>query len=383
MAPLSLFKKKENKMKKGVRAIVLCSTAASLPAQPSLFTFLPLNPALKQRFERFIPAQTTAADAEIPLTGRRAQSMSILPSQPSTLAAAADDDDFAAFEQEASQFEAHRSGLLLALEQSATAPPVSKAQDRYIGTNGGLAGNRYPGLGTQSPAKTPAQGKQPMLNRTQPHHPQRCRRVQSAPSVALTHLPPNLLDEMDSWEDDFTLNEWVVPQVREKAQRQQQPRADIEDWDQDFEVEQDEQVEVPVYLEAIQDKFKIDMLQMRQFALHIQDLKVIHENALALEKSLAKHYEDDVSFLKADGEEMMSQIQLLMHLADFQEDASQSNLSQDELAQLSKMIQAPDQAPSETIQFGETVMKQLLDKISPLKRELVGYVSQLRDLMTI
>lgn len=168
--------------------------------------------------------------------------------------------------------EAHRTGLLLSLEQSTAvdrtrcAGTGSEEQTRYAGL--GKDGLRYPGL---------AQPKQlggMMLNRTQPHHPQRSRRIQSAPSVALSNLPASLLDDLDAWEtDDFTLNEWVVPEVRAKALRQQEVVAEVEDWEDDF--DGDEEVEIPVYMQSIQKKFETDMLRMRQFALHIDGTHIL------------------------------------------------------------------------------------------------------------
>lgn len=187
--------------------------------------------------------------------------MVVLPSKPTVT----DDDDFGAFEVEASQMEAHRAGLILSMEQSASKSStslVNEESDRYSALR--QENVRYPGLAHPKTATSR------MLNRTQPHHPLRSRRIQSAPSVALQNLPPNLLNDLDAWDTDgFTLNEWVVPEVREKALRQQQTHEEVEDWDGDFEVEEQD-VEIPIYMQSIQMKFKSDMLHMRQFALHIQ-----------------------------------------------------------------------------------------------------------------
>jgi hypothetical protein len=193
---------------------------------------------------------------EIPegIMNRRAQSMSILPSMKSQCNSSPEDLEFALFEQEAGQFEAHRQGLLLAKEQAII------SRDTITESSA----NRYPGLGVHAPVKPYTN-----LERTQPRHPVRSRRVQSAPSIALTQLSSKLLDDLDQWEDDFTLNEWVVPKVREKAERQQQPVQHIEEWDADFD-DENEPVEIPLHVQEIQEKFKVDMLHMRKFALHIQ-----------------------------------------------------------------------------------------------------------------
>ena len=215
------------------------------------------------------------------LPARRAQSMSVLPAR-NPLSPADENDDFAEFEAEASQFEAHRAGLLLQLEQSASSASlpsvrtINSRHGRYADLNpNGQEQSRYPGLSSHAPSKhVPNQ----MFHRTQPHHPQRARRIQSAPSVALNHLSPKLLDDLDAWDtDDFTLNEWVVPEVREKAIRQQQAKPEVEDWDDDFEVDDQDGLEIPNYMQSIQTKFKHDMLHMRQFALHIQGKILIVE----------------------------------------------------------------------------------------------------------
>ena len=264
------------------------SGVASLPALPSYFSFLPISKELKKRFTVDKPV----SNPNPALPARRAQSMSVLPARnPLSSSSSPDDDDFAEFEAEAAQFEAHRAGLILQMEQSASSASLpstiasntssTSRHGRYADLNihnqqhekgaSSSSNSRYPGLASHASKNLPNQ----MFNRTQPHHSAgRARRIQSAPSVALNHLPPKLLDDLDAWDtDDFTLNEWVVPEVREKAIRQQQAKPEVEDWDDDFEVDDDqEDLEVPNYMQSIQDKFKHDMLHMRQFALHIQGI---------------------------------------------------------------------------------------------------------------
>jgi hypothetical protein len=105
------------------------------------------------------------------------------------------------------------------------------------------------------------------------------------------------------------------------------------------------------------------------------------ENALELEKSLSKHYSEDVELLKADGNEMKEQIQVLMTLADYSEnDPSNSNVSRQDVDRLMSMMGVSEEGDVK-LEFGEKAMKQLLFKISPLKRELIGYVAQLKDLL--
>ena len=377
------------------------SGAATLVGFPSFFSLLPLSPELKRKFKI---SNNDKLEKYPVLPARRAQSMSVLPTASSTIGTAGDDidQDFADFEAEASQIEAHRAGLLLALEQSSDSvsmPVVAHhpVGNRYAGLNGHGKETRYPGLASHSSKQISSNAAPNQLyNRTQPHHPQRSRRVMSAPSVALTQLPPKLLDDLDAWDtDDFTLNEWVVPEVKEKAIRQQQCQIDVEDWDNDFEVGEQENLEVPSYMTSIQDKFKTDMLHMRQFALHIEgkqrkrfltllDLKVIQKNALALEESLGKHYEEDVEMLRISSQELFPKIQLLIQLAEFQEDKETPELSKEDLLRLNQMISENVHCSEpENVEFGDQIMTQLLSKISPLKRELVDYVGQLKDLMSI
>jgi hypothetical protein len=165
-----------------------------------------------------------------------------------------EEDGFADFERECAEFEAHRGGLILSMEQNEA---VEFLQTNPLPTVIASIPKRYEGLGHRG-----------MPSRTQARHPQKPRRIQSAPCVALSLLPPSLLDEMDQWEDDFTLNEWVVPEIRQEAEKV--PEKIIEAWDEDF-VEQEE-FEIPKYMQSAQTQFKTDMIHMKKFALHIKGI---------------------------------------------------------------------------------------------------------------
>lgn len=183
--------------------------------------------------------------------GRRAQSMSVLP----RAATDEDDDGFAEFEKECAEFEAHRGGLILSMEQTETVEFLQSTHLPIVPTVTSSIPKRYEGLGHRG-----------VPSRTQARHPQQPRRIQSAPCVALSLLPPSLLDEIDQWEDDFTLNEWVIPEIRQEAEKV--PDMIIEAWDEDFD-EQDE-FEIPKYMQSVQTQFKTDMIHMKKFALHIK-----------------------------------------------------------------------------------------------------------------
>lgn len=118
---------------------------------------------------------------------------------------------------------------------------------------------------------------------------------------------------------------------------------------------------------------------------YVVDLKAIQENALALEENLKKHYESDVEMLRISNDELFQQIKLLIQLAEFQEDKESPELSKSDLSRLNKMIASKSDGKEEpeNVEFGDQIMTLLLSKISPLKRELVDYVEQLKDLLAI
>ncbi|KAI8895468.1 hypothetical protein BC833DRAFT_601121 [Globomyces pollinis-pini] len=365
MPPSRLTKSKINKAKKGIQALVLTSGAATIVGFPSFFSYLPFNESIKRTFTKI------ERTSNVPLTvglanSRRAQSVCTLP--PERKIQNQPEDDFDEFEAECAAIESHRTGLILALEQT----PIE-------------VDKRYPGLRNQKP--------QPLPSRTQPHHPLKSRRIQSAPCVVLSLLPPNLLDEMDAWDnDEHTLNEeWIVPSVREKAITQNQNNSTqiVETWDDDFDVEDENDIDIPTYMKSIQTKFKTDMLHMRKFALHMQDLKHIFANANVLESAMNKQFKSNVTELSKVYQSTFDQINVLIHLADYKEDGTGPNLTESDLTLLYGMLQDCDDREihemfkKKNVMFGNIIMNHLLERISPLKRELVDYVRQLRELMTL
>ena len=118
------------------------------------------------------------------------------------------------------------------------------------------------------------------------------------------------------------------------------------------------------------------------------DLKAIQTNAVELEASLIKHYADDIEMMKTSEGELFDHINLLIQLADYQEDSNNCQaLTKEDLDKLNRMIShsLASSMGNDTnyLEFGNVMMTRLLEAIPPLKKDLVSYVGQLRDLLSI
>ncbi|KAJ3025890.1 hypothetical protein HDV00_012348 [Rhizophlyctis rosea] len=138
----------------------------------------------------------------------------------------------------------------------------------------------------------------PTATNPTPHDPLKPRRVQSAPSIALSSAGL-LIDDLQD-EDD----EWVVPSVKAKAARRREREVgkrsgggegeeedDVENWDEDFDVGGGEEEEggdagrssvagsgsgrlcVPEVVRSLQGHIRGDIEAVKKFALHIEGKK--------------------------------------------------------------------------------------------------------------
>ncbi len=112
------------------------------------------------------------------------------------------------------------------------------------------------------------------------------------------------------------------------------------------------------------------------------------ENAIVLQKSLEKQFPDQVKSLQETSEMLFGQIKLLVQLADWQEDQNETVMSQKDIQSLYQMIDMKQEEISTSngtlnLEFGNEIMSALLQHISPLKKDLVSHVSQLKDLIAI
>lgn len=98
---------------------------------------------------------------------------------------------------------------------------------------------------------------------------------------------------------------------------------------------------------------------------------------------MRKHYADDIEMMKMSGEDLFSQIHLLIQLADYQEDQENFPLTKQDIEKLNAMIFNSLGQSAQNLEFGEEIMTKLLEAIPPLKKELVSYVEQLRDLISL
>ena len=196
---------------------MLAAGVASLIAYPAFLQFIPM----------FKP--------DTAVLQRRAQSMSTL-QRPEKLEMYEDDgdDDFLAFEKECGELEAHRQGLVAAQSQSNT-----------------TIDTRYEALNIHS-------------KKQRPFKP---RRVQSGPARIMDSATKRIIEDMDDWDDDFTLGEYVVPQVQKKSEVLNTKQIVTENWDGDF--NEDEVLDIPDYMNCAQIKFQNDKSKVQRFALHI------------------------------------------------------------------------------------------------------------------
>jgi len=121
-------------------------------------------------------------------------------------------------------------------------------------------------------------------------------------------------------------------------------------------------------------------------------LKIILASASLLESNLSKYYKGDVESLRESHKELLEQINLVIQLADFQEEQHNPELTKSDLIRLNRMISAArneenDSSQAEEVsghlEFGDQMMTHLLTRIAPLKRNLVEYVDQLKEIMSI
>jgi hypothetical protein len=208
------------------------SGVATILAYPEYFFRLPLQELSKPLEQLRNPPNTNSALV------KRSLSVSVL----QRIELDANDDDFQGFEKECAKFESHRDGLILSLEQT----PLNLEHPEF---DNEVQVCRIP---------------------TDTIPTRRNKRTQSAPCLASKVLPANVIDEVDAWEDDFTLSDWVVPAVKEKAMKIV-PDREIENWDSDFENENE--IEIPAFMQVVQRQCKLDMDKIKNFVLHVQGKK--------------------------------------------------------------------------------------------------------------
>jgi hypothetical protein len=111
-------------------------------------------------------------------------------------------------------------------------------------------------------------------------------------------------------------------------------------------------------------------------------LKLIYESSETLKNSLQSQFPEDIEMIEMGSEDLIQQILLLIRLADWQEESGPS-LSQEDFKRLSTILCRSDLLKENNLEFGNQVMIQLLARINPLKRDLIDYISQIRELMSI
>ncbi|KAJ3202890.1 hypothetical protein HDU67_000221, partial [Dinochytrium kinnereticum] len=134
------------------------------------------------------------------------------------------------------------------------------------------------------------------------------RRIQSAPSVALRRFGDGggggMVDAL--MEDGTAVGAFVVESVREKAERRRlrelersvSANAGLESWDDDFDYEAGgggaagggergrEGLCIPECVNETQEAVRMDAVNVKEFALHVEDLKLIYTQLQTLTQTL-------------------------------------------------------------------------------------------------
>ncbi|KAJ3073941.1 hypothetical protein HDU98_000243 [Podochytrium sp. JEL0797] len=253
------------------------------------------------------------------------------------------------------------------------------------------------------------------------------RRVVSAPSFA--HPPPSfdfptptsttntsagVVDVL--WEDagvskeeDAFLTAGVkhkILQRREKElERSVSADAGLESWDDDFVVDGEEEegekvvvkghgvvasgLKIPSFLSNVQDALRTDSNNLRKFALHIEDLKLIYMDALDMAFGLDFDHPDLLAPLTARFTPILETAQVLIHLGDFRDNVndttSAEKLATDALhlrvladllpgreAEIKSLAQAKMK-----MQFHGELVGVLMERIGGVKKEVAEYLGEL------
>ncbi|KAJ1547408.1 hypothetical protein HK096_003068 [Nowakowskiella sp. JEL0078] len=395
-------KAKNKKMKKSIYAVILASGPAVSIAYPTYFSFIsslrfrsPNKPILfpSSRPDPSSDPQPPTIPANLE-SGRRTQSFSFLPTNPDPAA------------------QANTPYQQNYLESSISVPDD---EDPFHDIDTDLM---------ECP-EAPNPQAQLMLRKPQSHrHTSKSpRRIQSAPSVAsTTHCFHSLLENDDDDKDDDSEgisdnngnshSSFIVESVKAKIalRKEVQDEARLggfENWDADFEIS-DVDLAVPQTLIDSQVSVKTDVENVRNYALHIEDLKLLYLNATDMSSGLQSdpNQKENVNRITTLYERDLEQVKVLIEISECaDDDDSNSHLTYRTMEVLSDILSnvahklkdqekisalsaaaaarqiAKDQSTTTRFLFGVELMPTLIKQIGPLKQSLRDYVAALRKLV--
>ncbi|KAI9209688.1 uncharacterized protein BJ171DRAFT_608956 [Polychytrium aggregatum] len=228
------------------------------------------------------------------------------------------------------------------------------------------------------------------------------RRIQSAPATAPKLTGTIAGPETDEWlledEDDY-----VVASVKQKATKRKELRyetghhhANYESWDDDF-CEDMMDLTVPPAVESVQKGIKSDISNMRRFALHMEDLKLIYLDTQDIAASIPNNV---VSPLASKYAQYIRRVEVLIDLADFVDGQAASGPNENNLRILYEIIDSSlsqsdrhdqerqmtlqelkDMVAEGKVQFGIDLVPFLIKGIGPLKQHIGSYLRELRGIV--
>jgi hypothetical protein len=131
-----------------------------------------------------------------------------------------------------------------------------------------------------------------------------------------------------------------------------------ESWDDDFDLEED--MSLPQVVSIAQERVARDIQQVTKFAESMTVIKDLYEQLRAVRS--------DAAFMK-ESQEIIQQVEMLLHLAEFQEDKG-SLFTVEDLKILKRMVQREDIA-----HFGPECIAPLLGQLPGLQQTLRQYLT--------
>ncbi|KND03502.1 uncharacterized protein SPPG_00986 [Spizellomyces punctatus DAOM BR117] len=230
------------------------------------------------------------------------------------------------------------------------------------------------------------------------------RRIQSAPTGLL-----KMYDESMLLEDDPT-DEWFVPSVKAKAERrlgrggmvgaeeeEEDEGIKLESWDDDFDVGEKDDLDIPDSVQNLQKHIRGDVVNLKKFALHIEDLKLIFLDMHDMASGIPSNHTQALRTLQTTYNKEIEKAEVLIAIGDYAEDRPQCTaptarhlrvlaemllggakgnvLSSQAAEDITRMVE------QESLAFGVELVPALMKHMSPLKQALTMYVEQLRQLL--
>ncbi|KAJ3021110.1 hypothetical protein HKX48_009205 [Thoreauomyces humboldtii] len=164
------------------------------------------------------------------------------------------------------------------------------------------------------------------------------RRIQSAPTGLLKTYDDCLLLDDDGDED---ADMWFVPSVRAKAERrlgtsglvgaaadleelEEVADVNLESWDDDFDAQGDAPLAIPEAVSQRQNHVKGDVVNLKKFALHIEDLKHLHSDGLDMAAGVPVRSRQRLEAVRDNYAQDLKRAEVLIALGDYAEDRPDS-----------------------------------------------------------